>query len=91
MLLVKKNIRDQATHTISCTWIYEPMINYYRQEYEVPVHAVFRDGINDSSEYTFAQSTEPVLWENVRIERYLLCHPKECGLVVYKNQVTAAN
>lgn len=91
MLLVKKNIRDQATHTISCTWIYEPMINYYRQEYEVPIHSVFRDGINDSSEYNFAQSTEPVLWENVRIERYLICHPKECGLIVYKNQPISAN
>ncbi|MNU66671.1 hypothetical protein D3C71_559920 [compost metagenome] len=91
MLLVKKDIRDQATHTISCTWIYEPMINYYRQEYEVPVHEVFRDGINDSSEYNFIQSPDMAFWENRKNKKYLLTHPRECGLVVYKNQAISAN
>lgn len=88
MLLVKNDIRDKETHTISCTWIYEPMINYYRLEYQVPVQEVFRDGINDSSEYNFAEVSEPVLWENIRIERYLLSHPEECGLMVYKNRIS---
>ncbi|WP_300661076.1 glycosyltransferase family 39 protein [Fluviicola sp.] len=91
MLLVKNDIRDKTTHTISCTWIYEPMINYYRSEYQVPVHAVFRDGINDSTEYNFIQFSDPAVWKNIKGKKHLLSHIRECGLVVYKNPVISAN
>ncbi len=84
MLLVKNDIRDKETHTISCTWIYEPMINYYRLEYQVPVHAVFRDGINDSTEYKFIHYTDLEGLNKTKKDQFFFFHIRECGLVVSK-------
>ncbi len=84
MLLVKNDIRDKETHTISCTWIYEPMINYYRLEYQVPVHAVFRDGISDSTEYNFIHYTDLEGLNKTKKDQIFFFHIRECGLGVSK-------
>lgn len=90
MLLVKNDIHDKETHTISCTWIYEPMINYYREEYQVPVHAVFRDGINDSSEYNFIHYADLEGLSKTKKDQIFFFHIRECGLVVSKKGVISS-
>lgn len=87
MLLIKHGIKDQSIHTAECTWIYEPVINYYRLEYQVPIQQVFRDEIKYEAEYLFIQN------ELVPNKEYksLLCHLRECGLSVYKRLPSAAN
>jgi len=88
MLLIKNDIKDQYVHTAECTWIYEPVVNYYRLEYDVPIQEVFREDIRYEGEY--------LLIENVRfIEnkdyKSLMLHLRECRLAVYKRQSISTN
>ena len=86
MLLIKNDIKDQSVHTIECSWIYEPVINYYRLEYHVPVQKVFRDGIKYETEYLVIEKG----FANKNYDLKLL-HYRECGLMVYKRKFNAAN
>ncbi len=93
MLLIKNNIKDDSIHTAECTWIYEPMINYYRVEYQVPIQQVFRDGIKCEAEYLLIHPSENLSSPpDKKIYRILLCHIRECGLCLYwKAPVIATN
>ena len=86
MLLIRNDIKDESVHTIECSWIYEPVINYYHLEYQVPVHEVFRDGIKYEAEYLLIQNE----WEAHKNYRTLFAN-RYSDLVVYKRKSTAAN
>lgn len=93
MLLIKNNIKDDSVHTAECTWIYEPMVNYYRLEYGVPIQEVFRDGIKFEAEYLLIHPSEN-LSSPADKKKYsiLLAHSRECGLFLYwKPPVIATN
>ena len=87
MLLIKNDITDQSIHTIECTWIYEPIINYYRLEYQVPVQEVFRGGETFQSEYILSQTARVEIKEYTILKDYSL----KSGLVLYKRNPSAAN
>ncbi|MDR0802267.1 glycosyltransferase family 39 protein [Fluviicola sp.] len=93
MLRVKTEIKDCAIHSLSCSWIYEPAINYYRKEYHIPVNEVFRDGINESSEYKLVQSRDTEGMKKAKDDGscILLFHPGECGLILSQKRPIAAN
>lgn len=86
MLLIKEDIQDDSIHTAECTWIYEPMINYYRVEYQVPIQEVFRDGIKYESDYLLIQNE----WISNKNYNILLAD-RYSGLSVFKRKSIAAN
>ncbi|WP_430404941.1 hypothetical protein [Fluviicola sp.] len=86
MLLIKNNIQDDSIHTAECTWIYEPMVNYYRLEYAIPIQEVFRDGIKFDGEYLLIQK------EWVSNKNYTpILMDRTSGLAVYKRKSISAN
>lgn len=87
MLQIKSDIKDQSVHTAECSWIYEPVINYYRVEYQVPIQEVFRDGETFQSEYILSQS----MAIEVKQYRILKDYSRKSGLVVYKRKSSEAN
>ncbi|WP_343634554.1 hypothetical protein [Fluviicola sp.] len=86
-LLIKQDISDNSVHIAECNWLYEPVVNYYRLEYKVPIQEVFRDGEKFRSEY--------VLCKTIRIEvreyQILLDRSRQSGLILYKRKLNAAN
>ena len=86
VLLIRQDIKDESIHIVECTWIYEPMINYYRLEYGVPVQEVFREDIQYKGEYLVIQNewTPKPDYESILMDR-------TSGLAVYKRKVTSAN
>lgn len=86
MLLIKNDIKDESIYAVECTWIYEPVINYYRLEYQIPIHEVFRDGIKYEAEYLLIQN-EWILNKNYKP----LLTNRDSGLAVYKQKAISAN
>lgn len=87
MLSIRNDIRDKSIHIAECTWIYEPVINYYRLEYQVPIQQVFREDITFKGEYILSQTTRIEIKEYSILKDYSL----NSSLVVYKRKLTAAN
>lgn len=87
MLLIKDDIHDKSVHIAECTWVYEPIINYYRLEYRVPIQEVFREDIKFEGEYILSQTTR------MEIKGYAILkdYSGKSGLVLYKRLPTAAN
>ncbi|MBX2949007.1 MAG: hypothetical protein KF704_06985 [Crocinitomicaceae bacterium] len=87
VLRVKKDIQDREQHTLSASWIYKPIINYYRREYGIPVTPVVADGVTNESEYIITQQFVP-LGEGITIDgtHILLDHRQECGLALRKRK-----
>ncbi|WP_294672815.1 glycosyltransferase family 39 protein [uncultured Fluviicola sp.] len=87
MLSIRDDIQDTSIHIAECTWLYEPVINYYRLEYEVPIQQVFREDIKFEGEYILFQT---VL---VQIKDYSILkdYSRNSSLVVYKRKLNAAN
>lgn len=94
MLSIKKDAYtlDKPLFRVECKWIYEPIVNYYRLEYQVPVREVFREDLKYQADYLL---TNPFDGENDtgQIDGYLsvFLHRGECGLFFYKRLPTAAN
>jgi hypothetical protein len=86
VLLIRQDIKDESIHLVECTWIYEPMINYYRLEYGIPVQEVFREDIQYKGEYLVIQNewTPKPDYESILMDR-------TSGLAVYKRKVTSVN
>jgi hypothetical protein len=87
MLSIRNDIRDKSIHITECTWIYEPIINYYRLEYQVPIQEVFREDIKFQGEYILSQTTP------IEVKEYAILKDfsRKSGLVLYKRKITAAN
>ncbi|MNK05621.1 hypothetical protein D3C87_235040 [compost metagenome] len=92
MLFIKREVPDHSVRTVECKWIYEPIINYYRLEYQVPIQEVFREDLKYQADYLF---TNPFDGENNsgQIDGYLsvFMHRGECGLFFYKRKPIEAN
>ncbi|MDF3027824.1 MAG: hypothetical protein K0S23_2131 [Fluviicola sp.] len=86
MLLIKDDIKDNSIHIAECSWFYEPLINYYRLEYQVPVQEVFRDEIKHEAEYLLIQNE----WTPNKNYR-LLFLDRNSRLTVHKRKSIAAN
>ena len=86
MLLIREDIKDNSIHIAECSWFYEPIINYYRLEYHVPIQEVFREEIKHEAEYLFIQN-EWMPNENYK----LLFSDRNSGLTVYKRKTISAN
>lgn len=91
MLRIKSEIRDRDLHTLSCSWIYEPVVNYYRKEYRVPVNEVFRDGVSEASEYKLVESGDAEGMKKITGDRVLFDHVRECDLILSQKQPSVAN
>ncbi|WP_343607016.1 hypothetical protein [Fluviicola sp.] len=91
MLRIKAEIRNQVAHTLSCSWVYEPIVNYYRKEYQIPVNEVFRDGINETSEYKLIDLGDIEGLKKAKGDRILLDHFRECNLRVSQKLSNEAN
>lgn len=96
MLLIKEDIKDNSVHTSECTWIYEPMVNYYRLEYDVPIQEVFRDGITYQSEYLVIdeEMISGLINDLIKDNSYIVLdssHVRNSGLILYKQQSISAN
>lgn len=87
MLSIRDDIRDKSIHIAECTWIYEPVINYYRLEYEVPIQQVFREDIKFEGEYILFQTALIQIKEYSILEDY----SRKSSLVVYKRKLNATN
>ena len=87
MLSIKDDIQDTSIHIAECTWIYEPVINYYRLEYEVPIQQVFREDIQFEGEYILFQTA------HIQIKEYSILKDfsRNSRLVVYKRKLNATN
>ena len=86
MLLIKDDIKDNSIHIAECSWFYEPLINYYRLEYQVPIQEVFRDEIKHEAEYLLIQN------EWTSNQNYtLLFLDRSSRLTVHKRLPNAAN
>ena len=86
MLLIKNNIKDDSVHTAECTWIYEPTINYYRLEYDIPIQEVFRNDVKYEGDYLL------VLNDWITNKKYqLLLMDRTSGLAVYKRKPISTN
>lgn len=90
MLIIKNDIPDKTIHLVECRWIYEPMINYYRLEYDIPVQEVFRDDLKFQAEYLFTNTFSENDWTQLNAF-HLIFKNNESGLMVYKRKSTAAN
>lgn len=86
MLFIKKNIKDDSIHSAECTWIYEPMVNYYRLEYDVPIQEVFREDIKHEAEYLLTQNE----WTAHKNYNAILIKRKS-GLIVYRKKTISTN
>jgi hypothetical protein len=86
MLLIKHDTKDKSIHIAECTWIYEPIVNYYRLEYQVPIQEVFRDGIKFEGEYLLIQNE----WVSNKNYKPILMD-RTSGLAVYKRKSISAN
>jgi hypothetical protein len=87
MLSIRDDIRDKSIHIAECTWIFEPVINYYRLEYQVPIQQVFREDIKFEGEYILFQTALIQIKEYSILEDY----SRNSSLVVYKRKLNAAN
>lgn len=87
MLLIKKDMKDESVHTVECFWLYEPAVNYYRLEYQVPIREVFREDLKYEAEYLLFQTTLLVDIEEYQI---LKDYSLKSGLVLYKRKSTSA-
>lgn len=87
MLSIRDDIRDKSIHIAECTWLYEPVINYYRLEYEVPIQQVFREDIKFEGEYILFQTAYIQIKEYSVLKDYSL----SSSLVVYKRKLNAIN
>lgn len=87
MITIRDDIRDTSIHIAECTWIYEPVINYYRLEYQVPIQQVFREDIKFEGEYILFQTPRISIKEYSILKDYSL----NSSLVVYKRKLNAAN
>jgi 4-amino-4-deoxy-L-arabinose transferase-like glycosyltransferase len=86
MLLIKNDIKDNSIHLAECSWFYEPLINYYRLEYQVPIQEVFRDEIKHEAEYLLIQNE----WAPNKNYR-LLFSDRNSRLTVHKRKPISAN
>jgi hypothetical protein len=86
MLFIKNNIKDDSIHTLECTWLYEPMVNYYRLEYAVPIQEVFRDDVKYKGDYLLVMNdwTANKKYQPLPIDR-------TSGLAVYKRKPISTN
>lgn len=84
MLNINQDIKDNQIHSIECTWIYEPLVNYYREVYHIPVQKVFRDGISGQSDYYLVHSTDSVGQSRIPNHHILFSHEEECDLILLK-------
>ncbi|TSJ45543.1 glycosyltransferase family 39 protein [Fluviicola chungangensis] len=95
MLLIKGDVEDKSIHIAQCTWIYEPVINYYRLEYDVPIQQLFRDAINYQSEYLIVDDTmiNDLIRDSINDQYIVLdaSHIQESGLTLYKRKPSGAN
>ena len=87
MLSIRDDIRDKSIHIAECTWLYEPVINYYRMEYQVPIQQVFREDIKFEGEYILFQTAHIQIKEYSILKDYSL----SSSLVVYKRKLNATN
>lgn len=87
MLSIRNDIRDKSIHIAECTWIYEPVINYYRLEYQVPIQQVFREDVTFKAEYILLQTIRTEIKEYSVLKDY----SQKSGLVLYKRKLNAAN
>jgi hypothetical protein len=88
MLLIKKDLKNQSIQVAECSWIYEPAINYYRKEYQIPIHEVFREDLRGEGRYLLVHQLEFLPKSQYRVR---LFHMRECGLMVYSKNPSAAN
>lgn len=92
LLFIKNEAKEDTIHPVECKWIYEPIINYYRVEYQVPVQEVFREELKYQGDYLF---TNPFDGENdqSQLNAYqpIFRHKGECGLFFYKRKAISAN
>ncbi|MGV3613472.1 MAG: hypothetical protein ACO1N0_21110 [Fluviicola sp.] len=90
MLLIKKDIPDESVHTAECFWLYEPAVNYYRLEYQVPIREVFREDLKYEAEYLLFFET--IQLPDMKGYRILKNYSRKSGLVLYKRKsINAAN
>jgi hypothetical protein len=52
-MVIRNTINDNKIHTIENSWIYEPVINFYRQEYGLPLSEATRDTPSFQKEFIF--------------------------------------
>nr|WP_294858001.1 hypothetical protein [uncultured Fluviicola sp.] len=83
MLSIKNDVTNKSIHTAECFWIYEPMINYYRVEYQVPIQEVFREDVKMEAEYVLFQSASSV---DIKGYQILKDYSMESGLILYKRE-----
>lgn len=88
MLLIKNDVKDKSIHTAECTWIYEPMINYYRLEYNIPIQEVFREDVKMEAEYVLFQST---MLFDIKEYQILKDYSRKSGLILYKRKPISTN
>lgn len=89
MLRIKDETRNTAT--FSCSWVYEPVVNYYREAYHIPVNEVFRDGVNEASEFKLVESGDSEGMKKTKGDRFLIDHVRECGLFLFQKPFIEAN
>lgn len=94
MLKIKDDIRDESIHSAECTWIYEPIVNYYRMEYNVPIQEVFRGRFSYQSEYLIVQDDFDPEIDSIIPHFYGVfdsSYVQQNRLIVYKRLPNAAN